>query len=168
MTMTDTTTTTQVYRVYIKAPAQKVCDAIVDPEWNSKYGYPGHLDYDLRAGGTFAAPATPEMKTMGMPDVVVDGEVLETDPPNRLVQTWRMHFMPGQAEEGFTKLTWEIEEEHPGLCRVTITHDVTDAPITAGMVSVTPGKLDEGGGGWTFILNDLKSLLETGTNLHGE
>jgi len=168
MTATETTTTTQVFRVYIKAPAQNIWDAIVDPEWNAKYGYPGHLDYDRRVGGAFAAPATPEMKEMGMPDVVVDGEVLEVDPPNRLVQTWRMHFMPGQAEEGFTKLTWEIEEEHPGLCRVTVVHDVTDAPITAGMVSVTDGKLDEGGGGWTFILNDLKTLLETGTNLQGE
>ena len=25
-----------------------------------------------------------------MPDVIVDGEVLEGDPPRRLVQTWRM------------------------------------------------------------------------------
>jgi len=166
--MTETTTTTQVFRVYIKAPAQRIWDAIVDPEWNAKYGYPGHLDYDLRVGGAFSAPATPEMKDAGMPDIVVDGEVLELDPPHRLVQTWRMHFMPDQAAEGFKTLTWEIDEEQPGMCRVTVIHDVTDAPITAGMVSVNPAKLHEGGGGWTFILNDLKTLLETGSNLAGD
>lgn len=168
MTMTETTTTTQMFRVWIKAPAQQVWDAITDPATNAKFGYPGHCDYDLRPGGAFSAPATPEMKEFGMPDVVVDGEILEVDPPRRLVQTWRMHFMPGQAEEGFTTVTWEIEEEHDGLSRVTLTHDVTDAPITAGMVSLTSAKLDEGGGGWAFVLTDLKSLLETGSNLHGE
>jgi uncharacterized protein YndB with AHSA1/START domain len=34
MTMTETTTT-QVFRVWIKAAPQKVWDAITDPEWPS-------------------------------------------------------------------------------------------------------------------------------------
>jgi hypothetical protein len=33
------------------------------------------------------------------------------------------------------------------------------------MISIGSAKLHEGEGGWTFILNDLKSLLETGKNL---
>jgi uncharacterized protein YndB with AHSA1/START domain len=29
------------------------------------------------------------MLALGTPEVVVDGEVIEADPPRRLVQTWR-------------------------------------------------------------------------------
>ena len=47
---------------------------------------------------------------MGAPDVVVDGEVIEADPPRKLVQTWRMLMDAGMAAEGFTRLTYEIEE----------------------------------------------------------
>ena len=32
-TLMDSTATTQVYRVYIQAPVQKVWDAITKPEW---------------------------------------------------------------------------------------------------------------------------------------
>ena len=33
----------------------------------------------------------------GIPDVVVDGEVLEADPPRKLVQTWRMLMEPARS-----------------------------------------------------------------------
>jgi uncharacterized protein YndB with AHSA1/START domain len=165
---TMTETTTQVFRVYIKSTPQQIWDAITDPEWNSRYGYPGEQHYDLQPGGRFTAPATPEMKDFGAPDIVVDGEVLESDPPHRLVQTWCFHFMPDQTAEGARKLTWEIDEESEGLCRLTVTHDVTDAPVAAAMISPAAGeKIVEGGGGWAFVLSDLKSLLETGSPLAG-
>jgi hypothetical protein len=47
---------------------------------------------------------------------------------------------------------------------VTITHDVTGATMVAGMV---PGGGDpsKGGGGWPWVLSDLKSLLETGKRM---
>ena len=40
-----------------------------------------------------------------LPEVVVDGEVLEADPPRRLVQTWRMLMDPTAKAEGFSRLT---------------------------------------------------------------
>ena len=43
-----------------------------------------------------------------LPDVIIDGEVIEADPPRRLVQTFRMLMDPEAAEEGFTRLTYEI------------------------------------------------------------
>lgn len=33
------TTTTRMYRVHIKAPAETMWDAITQPEWSIKYGY---------------------------------------------------------------------------------------------------------------------------------
>jgi hypothetical protein len=38
----------------------------------------------------------------------------------------------------------------------------TGAPMTAAFVG---GAIPNTGGGWTFVLSDLKSLLETGTSL---
>ena len=90
-TTADRTTavTTQVHRVYIKASAQRIWDAITQPEWNERYGYPGRGEYDLRPGGSYRAVAGAEAQAMGMPELLVEGEVIELDPPRKLVQTWR-------------------------------------------------------------------------------
>ena len=77
---------TQVYEIYISAKPQRIWDAITDPAWNKRYGYRGPSVYDLRPGGKYAAHAPPEMRAMGLPDVVIDGEVLEADAPRKLVQ----------------------------------------------------------------------------------
>ena len=66
--------------------------------------------------------------------VAVDGEVIEADPPRKLVHTFRMAMDPETAAEGFTRVTYDIAEIQ-GLCKVTITHDVTDAPRMADIVS---------------------------------
>jgi uncharacterized protein YndB with AHSA1/START domain len=104
----------------------------------------------------------------GIPEVVVDGEVLEADPPRKLVQTFRMLMDPASAADGFTQLTYEIFEVAPGVSRLTVTHDVTGAPSLAAVVA---GAYEDqgggGGGGWAWILSDLKSLLETGSILAG-
>jgi uncharacterized protein YndB with AHSA1/START domain len=160
----ETNQTTQVYRVYIKATAEAIWDAITSPEWTEKYGYPGHSEYELRPGGAYRAVPSDEMKAHGAPEVIIDGEVVEADPPRRLVQTWRMLWDPEMAAEGFTRVTWEIEEEVPGLAKLTVTHDVEAAPRTALQVA---GQIPETGGGWSFILSDLKTLLETGSAFQG-
>ena len=169
-----TDVTTQVYRVYIKAAPQKIWDAIIDPAWNTRYGYGAPSFFELTAGGRFHSTASDAMneyhRANGQPelDVIVDGEVVEADPPRKLVQTWRMLMDPTTAAEPFTRLTYEIAElsAQPGVCKLTVTHDVTGAPATAAMVA---GAQEEygAGGGWAWILSDLKSLVETGTPFNG-
>jgi uncharacterized protein YndB with AHSA1/START domain len=165
-TETQTRVTTQVFRVYIKATPEAIWDAITKPEWNERYGYPGRGEYDLRPGGAYRATATPDMQEMGMPEVVVDGEVVEADPPRKLVQTWRFLWGEEIAAEGPTRVTWEIAEDDIGLTRLTVTHELEDAPLTAEQVAGDP-RILEGGGGWALILSDLKTLLETGKSFHG-
>jgi len=156
-------TTTQVYEIYIKAPPQKVWDAITKPEWTQRYGYRGSVDYELRKGGAFLTRASQEMVAMGVPEVVIDGEVIEADPPRKLVHTYRFLFSAETKAEGFTHVTWEIEQSAPGFSRLTVTHDVEGAPGMAGAIA---SKFSEqGSGGWAWILSDLKTLLETGSNL---
>ncbi|HEV7648444.1 MAG TPA: metalloregulator ArsR/SmtB family transcription factor [Actinophytocola sp.] len=159
MTSTETGTTVQVHRVYIKATPQAIWDAITRPEWTQRYGYGGRAAYDLRPGGEFKAHASEEMKRFGGPDVMVDGEVIEADPPHRLVQTWR----PAWLDESYTRLTYEIREGQSGVCALTVTHDLHDAPQTAAQVA---GTVEGAGGGWPEVLSDLKTLLETGSPLY--
>jgi uncharacterized protein YndB with AHSA1/START domain len=88
-TATETAVTTQVCRVYIKASPEAIWDAITKPEWTERYGYRGRAEYELRPGGSYKGFATADMLAMDTPEVVVDGEVIEAEPPRRLVQTWR-------------------------------------------------------------------------------
>ncbi len=161
-TATQTSTAVQVHRVYIKASTQAVWDAITDPEWTRKYGYGCLSHYDLRPGGKFRAVWPEEVqRDHNLDELAVDGEVIEADAPHRLVQTWRM--VMGPAGEGFTRLTWEIKEISDGVSRLTVTHELEGAPTVARLVS--GAQEDTGaGGGWDWVLSDMKSLLETGSS----
>ena len=154
---------TKVFEIYIKAMPQAIWDAITTPEWTAKYGYQGPAEYDLRPGGTYRARATAGMRAAGLPEVVVDGAVIEADPPRRLVHTYRFLFTEENKTEGFTRVTWEIEKVSANFSRLTVTHELENAPIMAGMV--TSRFSEEGAGGWHWILSDLKTLLETGKTM---
>lgn len=169
-TTAATSMTTQVHRVYIRATPQAVWDAITKPEWTERYGYGVREEFELRPGGSFRALTSEAMKREGrargftVPDVGVDGEVIEADPPRRLVQTWRMLMDPEIAAEGFTRLTYEIDEAGPDVTRLTVVHELEGAPKLALLV----GGLREAegaGGGWAWVLSGLKTVLETGQPL---
>ncbi len=155
---------TQVHQVYIRATPEAIWEAITSPEWNGKYGYRAAGEYDLKPGGAYRVKANPQMRGMGLPEVIIDGEVITTEPPRKLVQTYRFLFNPAHEAEGFTRLTWEIEPCAGGFCRLSVTHEFENAPMMAG---ATASNFNErGGGGWTWILSDIKSLLETGKLLN--
>jgi len=166
MTATETSTTTQVHRVYIRATPEAIWAAITTPEWSARYGYGGLVEYDLRPGGAYKAHASEEFLAAGAPEVVVDGEVIESDPPRRLVQTWRMLMDPAMEAEGFTQLTHEIEPMEDGVTKLTVIHDLAGAPQ---LYALLDGQSEDqgAGGGWAWVLSDLKSLLETGKPLAG-
>jgi len=68
------------------------------------------------------------------------------------------------ASQGFTRLTYEIEEGQGGVTRLTMIHDLQGAPTLALLLS--GGMEDQGaGGGWSWVLSGLKTLLETGAPL---
>lgn len=170
MNTTTAAETTQVYRVYIKTTPEAIWDAVTKPEWTQQYGYTGLVDYDLRPGGAYRVRPTDEFRAgadaqgFPCPDVIIDGEVIEADPPRKLVTTFRMLMDPDMANEGFTRITHEISELQPGVCSLTMVHELEGAPKLAAM---TRGDLEDqgAGGGHAWVLSDLKSLLETGKPL---
>jgi uncharacterized protein YndB with AHSA1/START domain len=163
-TKTETTVTTQVYALYIKASPATIWDALTRSELTEKYGYRGRVDYELRSGGTYRAYATADMLAYGAPEVVIEGEVVEADAPRKLVQTWHALFSPDIAAESFTRVTVELEETAEGVTKLSLAHDLEGAPTTAAIVG---GAVPNMGGGWSYVLSDLKTLLETGKALPG-
>jgi uncharacterized protein YndB with AHSA1/START domain len=151
---------THVHQIYIRASAQDIWDAITSPEWNGRYGYQAVSEYELRPGGKYRALSNAQMRSFGLPEVIIDGEVIEVKPPMKLVQTYRWLFNDQHKAEGFTRLTFEITQSHTGFCLLTVTHEVTGAPMMSAATQSTFNEM--GGGGWNWILSDLKSLLETG------
>ena len=133
--------TTQVYSVVIKATPEQVWDAITKPEFTERYFHGVRIE--LRGGRRFS--------TVG--DMEWSEEVLEADPPRRLVHQWISAYDPEPAAEEPSRITWEIEPGDGGLTKLTVVHDrLEGAPKTAAAVA----------GGWMAILESLKALHDTG------
>jgi uncharacterized protein YndB with AHSA1/START domain len=159
----EPSSTTHIHQIYIKAEPSAIWDHITSPEWSGKYGYRGTSHYELKPGGKFRCMASEQMRSFGLPELVLDGEVLEVNPPHKLVQTYRWLFNEAHKAEGFTRLTFEIEATGGGFSRLTVTHDTSGAPM---MHAATQSNFNQqGGGGWDWILSDLKTLLETGKTM---
>ena len=144
---TMTQTTVQVYQLFIKATPEQIWEAIVNPDLTSKYFYGSRITI------------TPEGRVSTSPDGSEswgDSEVLEWDPPRKLVHGWQSAYDPELASEATSRVTWEIEAQDGGMTKLTLVHDrLEGAPKTAESVA----------GGWMLVLSGLKTLLETGEPL---
>ena len=99
----------------------------------------------------------------GAPAIVIEGEVLEADAPHRLVVTWHALFAPDLAAEPPTRVTYAIEPAGNGSTRLTVTHELEGAPGTAALVG---GQVPQAGGGWRFVVDDLRRVVaESGVAL---
>jgi uncharacterized protein YndB with AHSA1/START domain len=83
------------------------------------------------------------------------GEVLEIDPPRKLVLKWRNEFRPELREEGYSRATFVLEPVGETV-KLTVIHEI-DRPQSKFIEAVSDG--------WPSILSSLKSLLETGKPL---
>jgi uncharacterized protein YndB with AHSA1/START domain len=142
--------TEQVYVVFIKASAEQVWEAITRPEFTEKYFYGARVETTGETGTPIRYHSRDGAQLWG------DDLVIESDRPRRLVVGWRSLYDPEMAVEERSRVTWEIEEQPGGVCKLTVVHDQLEgAPKTAASVS----------GGWMFILSGLKTVLETGEPL---
>jgi uncharacterized protein YndB with AHSA1/START domain len=148
------------YHIFIQATAQDVWDALTRPGWTRKYGYRTLVKYDPQPGGIYLAYASGRRNGQRAQDLVISGEVLEAEPPKRLVQTWHPMFDARFAAEPPTRLTWEIHEQRAALTAVTVRHECPGAPQAAALAAGQAA-----GSGWSWVLSDLKTLLETGRPL---
>jgi uncharacterized protein YndB with AHSA1/START domain len=144
-TMTEVQTT-QVYQMYVKATPEVVWDAITKPEFTSKYFHGVTVETDQAV-----------RKTWYHGELANEVDVLEFEPPRRLVHSWLSFYDPEMAAEEPSRVTWEIEPQEGGFSLLTVVHDQLEgAPKTAAGVA---------GAGWMMVLSGLKTLLETGQPL---
>ena len=134
----------KVFEIYIKTTPERLWDAITDPAQRAKYNFGATATNEWKKGETFALSAGDGAVPLG------DGEVLEVDAPHRLVHTMRALWSDDVKSEGFSRVTWDIEQIEDS-CRVTVTHD-----------QLLEDANDELYGGWPMILSGLKTWLETG------
>ncbi len=145
MTMTSSSF---IYVAYIRAPQQKVWDALTRPEFQKIYWFGGHQESEWKKGSSWKM----FMPQHGLTD---SGEILESDPPNRLVIKWRNEFRPHLKEEGWSRCVIELSTEND-LTRLSIAHTIEKE--NSQLIQAVSG-------GWPRVLSSLKSWLETGKAL---
>jgi uncharacterized protein YndB with AHSA1/START domain len=137
-----------VYVTYIRTTPAKLWQALIDPEFTRQYWCEIRIESEWKGGAKWRSM---------IPDGRVgdSGEIVEIEPQKKLVMTWRNEFMPEIRDEGYSRLTYELEEVGESV-KLTLTHEM-NRPESKLIDAVSQG--------WPHILASLKSLLETGESL---
>ena len=135
----------RVFEIYIRTSPERLWEAITDPAIRSKFsfGVEARSDWAVGSPVQMIAPGAANLK-------LGEGEIIEVDPPRRLVHTMVALWSEEVKEEGASRVTWEIEPIQDS-CRLLLTHD-----------QLRDGANEELYGGWPMILSGLKTWLETG------
>lgn len=137
---------TYVYVTYIRTSPEKLWEALTDAEFMRQYWFGSHGESEWVARSSWKLVAADGK-------VSDEGEIVESDPPRRLVIRWRHANKPELAAEGDSICEMDLEPT-AGAVKLSIKHSVER----------DPSKLVEAvSGGWPKVLSNLKSLLETGT-----
>jgi uncharacterized protein YndB with AHSA1/START domain len=139
-----------VYVTYIRTTPEKLWQALIDPEFTRKFWASTHQESDWKVGSSWKI-VVPDGRTADT------GEVVEIDPPRKLVLTWLNHLFPDLTAEGFSRMSYELEAQGSTV-KLTVTHTMgrKDSQLVKAVSK-----------GWPQILASLKSLLETGQSLEG-
>jgi uncharacterized protein YndB with AHSA1/START domain len=134
----------KIFEIYIRTTPERLWEAITDPDIRRKYNFGAVVDSDWTVGSRL------EMSAPKAPGLLGEGEVLEVDPPRRLVHTMTALWSDEVKREGASRVIWEIEPVGDS-CHLTLTHD-----------QLREGANEQIFGGWPMILSGLKTWLETG------
>jgi uncharacterized protein YndB with AHSA1/START domain len=138
---------TFVYVTYIRTTPERLWSALTeDREFMKQYWFGTHCESEWTPGSPW--------KMVGPDGSITDaGEIVEAEPPRRLVIRWQHQKKPELKAEGESLCTMELEPSGTAV-KLSITHTIEREPSPL-IVAVS--------GGWPKILSNLKSLLETGS-----
>lgn len=134
-----------VYVTYISSTPDKVFNALTDAEMTKQYWGLKKNVSDWKVGSPWSHQ---DYETN---EVQITGEVLENDPPRRLVISWASP-KDKDRKEGISRVTFQVEP-YMDAVRLTVSHEELepDSPMLKGISA-----------GWPAILSSLKTLLESG------
>lgn len=138
-----------VYVTFIRTTPEKVFDAITKPEMARRYWGHENVSDDWKPGSVWQHVRTDSERTV---DLV--GEVIESDPPRRLVISWANESQKDDPEQ-YSRVTFDIEPQGD-MVKLTVFHD--DLQLGSGMLNGISK-------GWPLVLSSMKSFLETGQGL---
>jgi len=137
---------TFVYVTYIRTTPQKLWSALTDAEFMKQYWFGNHCESEWTVGSSW--------KNVHPDGRVTDaGEIVEADPPRRLVIRWQHQDKPELKAEGASLCTMELEPSGAAV-KLSVTHTIERDP--SKLIAAVSG-------GWPKVLSNLKSLLESGT-----
>jgi uncharacterized protein YndB with AHSA1/START domain len=139
---------TFVYVTYIRTTPEKLWSALTDMEYMKRYWFGMVCESQWTAGSSWKLVS-------GDGQIFDAGEIVEAEPPRRLMIRWQHQNKPELKAEGDSLCTMELEPSGPAV-KLSITHTIEREP-SKFIVAVS--------GGWPKILSNLKSLLETGSTV---
>jgi uncharacterized protein YndB with AHSA1/START domain len=137
-----------VYVTYIRATAEKLWQALTEPEFTRQYWFDTTQVSEWKPGASW--------RLLFADGRVADsGEIVEIDAPRRLLLTWRHELDAEMRAEGYSRLSYKLEAQGEAV-KLTVTHAM-DKSESKFIQAISTG--------WPPILSSLKSLLETGEPL---
>lgn len=135
-----------VYVTYIRTTPERLWSALTDAAFMRQYWFGMHCESQW-------TPGSPWKLLSDSGQVFDSGEIVESDPPRRLVIRWQHQKGPELKAEGDSRCTIELEPVGAAV-KLSITHTIEREP--SKLITAVSG-------GWPKILSNLKSLLETGS-----
>src|SRR5947209_11590518 len=134
-----------VYVTFIRTTPPNLWEALTEPQFVRQYWFNTTVECGWKKGSPWK---------MVRPDgsLTDTGEILEIDPPRRMVIRWQNEWNPELKAEGPSRCTFELEPTGKAV-KLTITHEL-ERPASKFIAAVSQG--------WPIVLSNLKSLLETG------
>ena len=134
------------YRIYIKAPIEQVWNALLDPAFTRRYFHGTSFDNPPRAGEAYRT-------SLADGRGAVDGTIEVLEAPCRLVMTWHTLYDAALAAEPASRVEWNLAVAGDCLTQLDLVHgDLARSPLTWANVK----------DGWVWILDGLKTVIETG------
>ena len=133
-----------IYQVEIATTPERLWKALTDPDETRKFWFGALSISDWKVGSRWTSESEDG-------EVYLDGEILEIDPPRRLVHTLHVVHEAAAAAEAPSRIEFEITQIG-NRCRLTVTH-----------TGRGPATIESTSGGWETIFAGLKELLETGS-----
>ena len=135
-----------VYVTYIATTPDKVWQALTTGDVSKQYFFGRRVEIETKPGGAFR---------FWQPDGTLDveGQVVICEPPHKLAVTWRVMWIEEMRKLPECLVTYQIDDLGK-VVRLTMTE--------SHQIELDDKMLEGGRRGWPVILNNLKTLLETG------
>jgi uncharacterized protein YndB with AHSA1/START domain len=135
-----------VYVTYIKTTPEELWRALTEPEVMKQWRFGSYAESDWGVG-------SPWKMVTDAGQIIDAGEIVESNPPTRLVMTWRSEWKPELKAEGYSRCTFDIASESNNATRLMVTQAIDKVP-SPFIEAVSMG--------WPRTLSNLKTFLETG------